>query len=101
MLTTVGELRTRIANDTNALIVELQERTGRFGSEEAKAWMRSLPKLSRAFQDTAFQPLHVYFGSRGNIALEYQLPAASSWCDVVLLGRHDDRPAAVILELKD
>jgi hypothetical protein len=43
----------------------------------------------------------LYFGSRGNLALEYQLPASSSWCDVVLLGAHDSKPSAVILELKD
>jgi hypothetical protein len=29
------------------------------------------------------------------------MPAASSWADVVLLGRHDAAPAAVIIELKD
>ena len=32
------------------------------------------------------EPLHLYFGGRGNLALEYQLPAASSWADVVLFG---------------
>jgi hypothetical protein len=35
------------------------------------------------------------------LALEYQMPAASSWADVVLLGRHEAAPAAVIIELKD
>jgi hypothetical protein len=33
--------------------------------------------------------------------LEYQLPAASSWADVVLLGAHESKAAAVIIELKD
>ncbi|MEO8624548.1 MAG: DNA/RNA helicase domain-containing protein, partial [bacterium] len=38
---------------------------------------------------------------RGNLALEYQLPASPSWCDVVLLGEHESRASAVIVELKD
>lgn len=58
-------------------------------------------KLSIVFQAPSFQPLHLYFGGRGNLALEYQLPASGSWCDVVLLGCHEARPATVILELKD
>jgi hypothetical protein len=43
----------------------------------------------------------VYFERRGNLALEYQLPAAASWADVVLLGKHNSGGSAVILELKD
>ena len=101
MLTTIGAFRERLARNPASLITELQERTGRYGDEEAQAWKRSLPKLSSVFSAPSFQPLHVYFGERGNLALEYQLPAASSWCDVVLLGAHASRPSAVIVELKD
>ncbi len=101
MLTTIGTFRDRIQQDRVGLIGELQEITGRYGSDEARAWDRSLGELSRVFQAPSFQPLHLFFGSRGNLALEYQLPAASSWCDVVLLGAHEARPSAVILELKD
>jgi uncharacterized protein len=61
----------------------------------------SFSKLSHVLQAPSFQPLHLYFGGRGNLALEYQLPAASSWADVVLLGAHESKPAAVIIELKD
>ena len=49
----------------------------------------------------SFGPLHLFFGRRGHLSLEYQLPASSSWCDVVLLGAHDHAPSAVFLELKD
>lgn len=101
MLITVAEFRRRVTAGRDDLVKELQSQTGRFGSEEAAAWKQSLPKLSRAFQSQAFQPLHLYFSDRGNIALEYQLPAASSWCDVVLLGKHKSRAAAVIIELKN
>jgi DUF2075 family protein len=46
-------------------------------------------------------PLHLYFAGAGNLTLEYQLPAASGWCDVVLLGQAGTRPRAVVIELKD
>ena len=101
MLIRIDEFRNRVATDCNQLVADLQELTGRYGSEEAQAWKSSLGKLSHVFQTPSFQPLHLYFGGRGNLALEYQLPAASSWADVVLLGRHESRNSAVILELKD
>jgi DUF2075 family protein len=101
MLITIEEFRRRVTSDSAGLVSRLQEETGRYGGEEAEAWETSLTKLSRAFQAPSFQPLHLFFGSRGNLALEYQMPAASSWADVVLLGRHEATPAAVIIELKD
>ena len=101
MLITIEEFRRRVQEDSGSLVTRLQEETGRYGSEEAHAWENSFSKLSRAFQAPSFQPLHLFFGSRGNLALEYQMPAASSWADVVLLGRHAAAPAAVIIELKD
>jgi hypothetical protein len=101
MLITIEEFRRRVSSDRAGLVSRLQEETGRYGGEEAEAWETSLTKLSRAFQAPSFQPLHLFFGSRGNLALEYQMPAASSWADVVLLGRHEAASAAVIIELKD
>jgi hypothetical protein len=101
MLTTVATFRDRVERDCAGLVNELQSLTGRYGSDEANAWSASLRELSEVFKAEALNPLHMYFGSRGHLALEYQLPAASSWCDVVLLGRHRTKPAAVILELKD
>lgn len=101
MLTTIGEFRSRLSDDAEGLVAALQSHTGRYGADEAESWRRSLPKLSKAFQAPSFQPLHLFFGSRGNLALEYQLPAASAWCDVVLLGAHRQRPSVIILELKD
>src|SRR5262245_36306278 len=100
MLMTIETFRQRVATDCKGLIADLQELTGRYGTEEAHAWESSLGKLSHIFQAPSFQPLHLYFGSRGHLALEYQLPASSSWCDVVLLGRHQRQASAVILELK-
>jgi hypothetical protein len=101
MLVTIEEFRSRVDSDCQGLIADLQALTGRYGTNEARAWENSLQKLSTVFQAQSFQPLHLYFGARGNLALEYQLPASGSWCDVVLLGAHRDQSAAVILELKD
>ena len=101
MIITIEHFRSRVQSDCAGLIAELQALTGRYGPEEAQAWQNSLSTLSRIFQAPSFQPLHLYFGSRGHLALEYQLPASSSWCDVVLLGSHRSTPSAVILELKD
>ncbi len=101
MLITIEQLRSRVENDCPGLVADLQSITGRYGTEEAHAWESSLAKLSKLFQAPSFQPLHLYFGGRGNLALEYQLPASSSWCDVVLLGSHHGRASAIIVELKD
>jgi uncharacterized protein len=101
MLITIEELRRWFDEDSATLVTRLQEETGRYGSDEAKVWQRSLQTLTSVFRAPSFQPLHLYFERRGNLALEYQLPAASSWADVVLLGKHDRSASAVILELKD
>jgi DUF2075 family protein len=101
MLTTIEGFRRRVDEDVVGLIVELQGLTGRYGTTEAEAWENSLRRLSWIFQAPSFQPLHLYFGSRGHLALEYQLPASAAWCDVVLLGAHNSTRSAVVLELKD
>src|SRR5690348_9959296 len=101
MLIRIDEFRQRVASDCDSLIADLQQLTGRYGSEEARAWKSSFSKLSHVLQAPSFQPLHLYFVGRGNLALEYQLPAASSSAAVVLLGAHESKPAAVIIELKD
>lgn len=101
MLLNIREFKDRVSGDMERLIGELQSLTGRYGDEEAQSWARSLPKVASIFSSPGFDPLHLYFGSRGNVSLEYQLPASSSWCDVVLLGKHQGTPAAAILELKD
>ncbi len=101
MLLTVADFRSRVAASMPTLVHQLQELTGRQTPEEAEAWKSSLPKVSKAFSAPGFQPLHLYFGERGNLSLEYRLPASSSWCDMVLLGAHQGRPASVIVELKD
>lgn len=101
MLLTVRDFTTRVESDLNGLIDELQAITGRYGDWELRAWQRSLPQVSVLLSQVSLQDFHVYLGQSGGAALEYRLPAASSWCDVVLLGASPTGPSAVVLELKD
>lgn len=102
MLLTVKELRDRVQSDLSALVEELAELTGRGGDNERCAWMRSLPKLADALTHPALAKVHVHFERRQHhAALEYQLPGSASWCDVVLLGRYQNKASAVVIELKD
>lgn len=101
VLMTVQEFREHVALGLEPLIARLQALTGRAGDEEKNAWRSSLPRLADALEAPAFSSLHVYFSHARLLALEYQLPAASAWCDVILLGRREGRPGAVIVELKD
>jgi hypothetical protein len=100
MLLTITEFREAVRSDRPALIAELQSATGRGGDDEREAWESSLPALADVLAAPALGPLHMYLGGHGYLALEYQLPAASSWCDVVLLGRGAATPSVVIVELK-
>jgi len=101
MLITVEDLRQRVRSDLPALVSQLQESTGRYGTDEAYAWGESLPRLCDLLSAPSMQPLHLYCGGRGDLALEYQLPASASWVDIVLLGANDRSPSAVIIELKN
>jgi hypothetical protein len=101
MLLEVRELCRRVATDLGGLITELQVETGRLGHAEEEAWKSSLDKACQVLCSPKLGRFHVHLGQRGRIAVEYRLPASASYCDVVLLGRGEQRPAAVIVELKD
>lgn len=101
MLLTVSEFRNRVDFDLQNLVKDLQDKTGRRNPQEEAAWKASFRKVRLAFSSPSFDDLHLYFGERGNLSLEYRLPAASSWCDMVLLGSHRGLASVVIIELKD
>jgi DUF2075 family protein len=104
MIFTITDFCERVSDDMNGLIRELTQLTGRDTPMERMAWERSLPKVSIVLAEAGrlnqqLGEAHVYLG---NIALEYKLPAASAWCDVVLLGRNaTGQPQVLIIELKD
>src|SRR3954447_4527464 len=101
MLFEVGEFCQRVESDLSGLIDDLQGLTGRLGEQERQAWERSLPKLSVVLAKPELSDFHLSLNDSGAVSLEYRLPASSSWCDVVLLGKGPDRSTAVILELKE
>ncbi len=100
MILEMADFRRRVAEDRENLIAELQAITGRFGDEEREAMSASFPRLCEAFSHPGFDRLHLYFNGSSALSLEYQLPAASAWCDVVLLGSGPEGPGAVVIELK-
>ena len=101
MLIEVREFCHRVESDLAGLIDELQDLTGRYGQQERRAWERSLPKLSVMLARPQLAPLHLHLGESAGMDIEYRLPASSSWCDAVLLGRGPDAPSVVIIEIKD
>ena len=101
MILTISDFKDRVRHDIGTLVEKLRTETGRHGSAETQAWRRSLPALSDAFEHKSFDGLHLYFGGRGHLSLEYRLPASFSYADVILLGNHQRRRSAVFIELKD
>lgn len=101
MLLQVSEFRRRVDTGMDELVTELAEQTGRGGYAEKDAWKASFRAVRDAFSEPSFDELDVFFGSRGNLALEYRMPGGSGWADMVLLGRHEEKPASVLIELKN
>lgn len=104
MVFTIDDFCERVTDDMNGLIWELTQLTGRDTPMERASWERSLPKISVVLAQA--QQLNKELGKThlylGNVALEYKLPAASAWCDVVLLGQNaQGQPQVFIIELKD
>lgn len=101
MLLQIDEFRRRVADDIDELVGELKFLTLRRTEAEEAAWRSSLPKVAKAFSDSSFSRLHMFFGGPGSLALEYRIPGGNNWADLVLLGRHGGEPSAVVVELKD
>ena len=103
MLLTVHDFVQRTKSDLSGLARQLQQKTARYGEEEALAWKRSLPTLAEALGSVKLEKLHLVVRSKDQPAvdLEYRLPASNSWADVVLLGKNrENTPSAIVVELK-
>jgi hypothetical protein len=101
MLMRVCDFRECVEQDLPGLVDRLVEVTGRATAAEINAWWSSLPKLSEALSTRNLGDFHISLGQQGGVSLEYRLPAASAWCDAVVLGRSGNAPSAVMIELKD
>ena len=65
MLITIEELRRWFDEDSAGLVTRLQEETGRYGSEEAESWRKSLQTLREFFERPPFS--HFTFTSSGAV----------------------------------
>jgi hypothetical protein len=101
MLIKVADFCQQVQSNLFGLVERLIEATNRSSTNEILAWQKSLPKLSIALSEPDLKDFHLSLGFSGGISLEYKLPAASAWCDAVLLGRGKTAPSAVMIELKD
>lgn len=72
---------------------ELRDCDVRVSRDERASWSRTLVSLARALDTEEL--------ARHWIVLECPLPASGSRVDVVLVGSRDNRPAAVVIELKE
>jgi len=86
MLLTVNNFCERVRRDIPMLVRDLQDETGRKTPGEQMSWQESLPRIADLLDQPSMKELHIHLADRASLALEYRLPAANSWCDVVLLG---------------
>ena len=104
MIFTIENFCRFVSNDLSGLIRTLESETSRNVTlEEKEAWQTSYPVVSGMLasamkKNPKLGKAHI---SLANLLLEYKLPGASSWCDVILLGKNESSGQVVILELKD
>jgi len=101
MLLDVDSFRQRVDYELDSFVADLQQETRRNTSAEATAWRNSLPTFGKVLAHESLKGFHIHVGHRGDLMVEYRLPASANWADLVLLGRDLERPTAVIVELKD
>ena len=101
MLLDVESFRQRVDYELDSLVSDLQTETRRSTPAEATAWRNSLPAFARVLSDNRLKGFHVHIGHKGDLMVEYKLPASACWADLVLLGSDNDGASAVIVELKD
>ena len=105
MLLPVNEFCNLVQRDLNGLIYALQKETSRnMTPQEMVALQSSYRAVSSLFRNviqsnSRFAQVHI---STSDMFLEYKLPSASSWCDLILLGNNrENEPKVIIIELKD
>lgn len=100
---TVHEFCQYVEDDINGLIEEIAGITRVVSDEERKAWAASYSEVSKMLslcvkRRPEISQVHI---STSNLLLEYKLPAASAWCDLVLVGAKQEQKQVVIVELKN
>lgn len=104
MLMTVGEFRDFVRSDINGLITSVANMSRNVSDNEKQEMNASYIQVSKMFgKAIEVNPefARVNIGS-SEMLLEYKLPSASAWCDLVLLGDDDsNRHQVMIVELKN
>lgn len=104
MLLKVSAFCQAVRGDINGMIENLQSETGRFMSDTEKQELASsyllVARMLNYARDKNANIGDVYI-STTDMLLEYHLPKASSWCDLVMLGMGEKHPEVIIIELKN
>lgn len=104
MLYTISQFCEYVSTDLNGLIDEVADINRNVSDEERKAYAASYPIVSQMLtlamqKKPSVGEAHI---STTDMLLEYKLPAASAWCDLVLLGNNEHGGnEVVIIELKN
>lgn len=104
MLYTVDEFCQYVSQDLNAFIEDVANIGRSVSDEEKKAYAGSYPVVAEMLERAKSRKpqigsVHI---STGQMLLEYKLPAASAWCDLVLLGDNaSGGQEVIIIELKN
>lgn len=104
MIYTVQEFCEYVDTDLNAFIEVVAGISRTVSDEERRAYAGSYPAVANMLnhavrKNPSVAEAHI---STSQLLLEYKLPAASAWCDLVLLGdRPDGKHQVIIIELKN
>src|SRR5574344_1746169 len=106
MIYTVQEFCRYVSRDVNGFIDFMAEEKSRvMGSMEKMQLSESYSQVSKMLSMAIRHNPNVadvQICSMANMLLEYKLPSASAWCDLVIIGQSaDKRPEVMVVELKN
>ena len=104
MLLTVQNFCRAVKGNLNGLIRNVERDTMRYMGDREKRELedsyKAVAQMLTYAQDANANIADVYI-STTEVLMEYHLPKASAWCDLVLLGIGESRPEVIIVELKN
>lgn len=104
MLLTIKEFCSFIDRDISGFVKELAKISRVVSTHEENAWMQSFPAVSAMLTCAIKQQPSIAYAhvSTSNLVLEYKLPSASAWCDLVVMGQNMlGEKHVVVIELKN
>ena len=104
MIFTVNQFCNFVEQDLNGFIEELSSETNRSMNDvEKRNLSESYSQVSQMLaiakkKRPAIGQVNI---TTTNLLLEYKLPAASAWCDLVMIGKGYGQKHVIIIELKN